>query len=88
MVLHIFGTKIPKSEYIAELVGILGFSAVKNGDLFTHILFTDRIQRHSKPSKKVFAVNKEVEEIVEFDTLGKKSDFKVWRICSTNMTIS
>ncbi len=73
-----FGTKIPKSEYMAELVGILGFSAVKNGDLFSHIIFTDKIDRFSKPSKKVFAVNKEVEEVVEFDTLGKKSDFKAW----------
>ncbi len=73
-----FGTSIPKSEYIAELLGILGFSAVKNGDLFSHILFTDRIHRYSKPSKKVFSVIKEVDEAVEFDTLGKKSDFASW----------
>jgi uncharacterized protein (DUF58 family) len=76
-----FGTSIPKSEYIAELLGILGFSAVKNGDLFTHLLFTDKIHRHSRPSKKVFAVIKEVEEVVEFETLGRKSDFAKW--CDT-----
>jgi len=73
-----FGTKIPKSEYIAELVGILGFSAVKNGDLFSHIIFTDKINRYSKPSKKIFAVHKEVEEIVNFNTLGQKSNFRAW----------
>ena len=73
-----FGTRRPKSEYMAELLAILGFSAVKNSDLFTHMLYADRLYRSSKPSKKIFAVHRELEEALEFDPLGKVSDFAGW----------
>ena len=36
-----FGIKRAKSEVVSELVGILGFSAVKNGDLFSHLIYAD-----------------------------------------------
>ncbi len=73
-----FGTRRPKSEYMAELLAILGFSAVKNSDLFTHMLYADRLYRSSKPSKKIYAVHRELEEALEFDPLGKVSDFAGW----------
>ena len=38
-----FGTVKQKSDIVAELVATLGFSAVKNSDLFTHILFADKL---------------------------------------------
>jgi uncharacterized protein (DUF58 family) len=73
-----FGTQNVKKDYIVELMAILGYSAIKNRDLFTHILFADKLYRHSKPSKKIFAVNKEVEEAIEFDVLGKGANYKEW----------
>jgi uncharacterized protein (DUF58 family) len=73
-----FGTVRPKSEYMAELLAILGFSAVKNSDLFTHLLYADRLYRYSKPSKKIFAVHRELEETLAFEPLGKESDFAGW----------
>jgi uncharacterized protein (DUF58 family) len=73
-----FGTVRPKSEYMAELVAILGFSAVKNSDLFTHLLYADRLVRSSKPSKKIYAVHRELEEALAFDPLGRVSDFAGW----------
>jgi len=73
-----FGTVRPKSEYMAELLAILGFSAVKNSDLFTHILYADRLYRYSKPSKKIYAVGQELEQALAFEPLGKESDFAGW----------
>ncbi len=76
-----FGTTRAKSELIAELVGILGFSAVKNGDLFSNIIYADKLYRYSKPSKKFYAATKEIEETMEFEPLGKSGDFRAW--CDT-----
>ncbi|WP_456429466.1 DUF58 domain-containing protein [Nitratifractor sp.] len=73
-----FGTERPKSEYMAELVALLGFSAVKNSDLFSHIIYADKLYHYSKPSKKIFSVGKELEEALNFDPLGKRGDFRGW----------
>ena len=71
-----FGTVKQKSDIIAEVAGTLGFSAVKNADLFSHIIFADKLYELSKPSKKLFSVHKAVENIVDFEPLGKEGDFK------------
>ncbi|HIQ46302.1 MAG TPA: DUF58 domain-containing protein [Sulfurovum sp.] len=70
-----FGTVKQKSDIIAEVAATLGFSAVKNADLFSHMIFADKMYSFSKPSKKLFSVHKAVEEIVEFDPLGKEADY-------------
>jgi len=70
-----FGTVKQKSDIIAEVVATLGFSAVKNADLFSHIIFADRMYEASKASKKIFSVHKAVEDIVGFDPIGKEGDF-------------
>jgi len=73
-----FGTCCAKSEYIAQIVAMLGFSAVKNSDPFTHLIYADRLYRHSKPSKKMHAVTQETEAVLSFDPLGLRSDFAGW----------
>ncbi len=73
-----FGTCCPKSEYIAQLVAILGFSAIKNNDVFSHLLYADGLQHHSHPSKKMYAVNQEVTRTLDFEPLGRSSDFEGW----------
>jgi len=70
-----FGTVKQKVDVIAEVVSILGFSAIKNSDLFSHIIFADRLYQRTKPTKKHFAVHKAVEDIVDFKTLGKEANF-------------
>jgi len=73
-----FGTCCPKSEYIAQLVAMLGFSAVKNSDIFTHLMYADTLYHHSKPSKKMHAVTTETERVLDFQPLGLPSDFSGW----------
>lgn len=70
-----FGTMKQKSDILAELVATLGFSAVKNSDLFTHILFADRLYERSRPSKKHFSIHKAIEDVTKFELLGKEADF-------------
>ena len=70
-----FGTVKQKSEVIAEVVATLGFSAIKNADLFSHMIFADTLYEASKPSKKLFSVHKAVEDVVAFDPLGKEGDY-------------
>ncbi len=72
-----FGSKKFKQETIAELVALLSFSVLRNGDLLSHYIFADKMYQNDKPSKKMFAVQKYVESILEFDALNKKADYKM-----------
>ncbi len=71
-----FGTVKQKSDLAAEVVATLGFSAVKNSDLFSHILFADKLYDLSRPSKKLFSVHKAVEDVISFEPLGKVADYR------------
>lgn len=71
-----FGSKKFKQEVIAELAAYLGFSVVKNGDLLSSYIFTNELNSHNKPSKKIHQVQKYVSEILEFDALNRGVDFK------------
>lgn len=72
-----FGSKKFKQELIAEIVALLGFSTLKNGDLLSSYIFTDEMVSNSKPSKKIHKIQKIVDEILNFDALNQQVDFKV-----------
>lgn len=46
-----FGSKKSKIELVAELCGIIGFSALQNNDRIGIILFSDRIEKFIPPKK-------------------------------------
>ena len=71
-----FGTVKQKREIMSELVATIGFSAVKNSDLFSNIIFANRLYSISKPNKKFFAVHDAIEKMESFEVLGKKSNYK------------
>lgn len=71
-----FGSKRFKQDVIAELVALLSFSVIKNGDLLTTYNFSDNLLSHLKPSKKVHQVHRAVQEVLEFDPLNHKADYK------------
>lgn len=70
-----FGTVRQKSDLMAEITAILGFSAIKNSDLFSHLIYADKLYEKSKPSKKMYAINSAIEKLEAFDTIGKQGDF-------------
>jgi uncharacterized protein (DUF58 family) len=71
-----FGQKRFKQELIAESVALLAFSAVKNGDLFSSYIYTDKIESFIRPTKNIHAVNKAVKDVLEFQALGRHVDMK------------
>jgi uncharacterized protein (DUF58 family) len=71
-----FGSKRFKQDVIAEVVALLSYSTLKNGDLLSSYIFTDTMISHNKPSKKLNQVQKSVSEILEFDALNQKCDLK------------
>jgi uncharacterized protein (DUF58 family) len=72
-----FGSKKFKQETIAEIFALLSYSTLKNGDLLSSYIFTDKMISNSKPSKKLHQIHKSVSEILDFDALNQKVDFKV-----------
>ena len=72
-----FGSKKFKQETIADISALLSFSTLKNGDLLSSYIFTDEMISKAKPSKKLHQIQKNVSEILEFDALNQKVDFKV-----------
>ena len=72
-----FGSKVFKQETIAEVNALLGFSTIKNGDLLSSYIFTDKMISHSKPSKKIHHVQTITKDILDFDAINEKVDFKV-----------
>ncbi|MEA1982698.1 MAG: DUF58 domain-containing protein [Campylobacterota bacterium] len=72
-----FGSKRFKQEVIAEVVASLSYSTLKNGDLLSSYIFTDKMISHSKPSKKIHQIQKSVGTVLDFDALNQKVDFKV-----------
>ncbi len=71
-----FGSKRFKQDVIAEVAAIVSFSTIKNGDLLSSYIFTDKMQSHLKPSKNLFSVHKSVEEIISFEPLQHRADYK------------
>ena len=71
-----FGSKRFKQDVIAEVVAQLSYSTLKNGDLLSSYIFTDKMISHNKPSKKLHQVQKSVSEILNFEALNQKCDLK------------
>jgi uncharacterized protein (DUF58 family) len=71
-----FGSKKFKQDIIAEIVALLGFATLKNGDILSSYIFTDKIIDHQRATKKIQIVKKNVENIVEFNPINEKVDFK------------
>jgi len=71
-----FGSKRFKQDVIAETVAMLSFSTIKNGDLLSSYIFTDKLESHLKPSKKLFSVHRNVDEVLNFEALHHKADYK------------
>ena len=71
-----FGQKRFKQELIAESVALLAFSAVKNGDVFSSFIYTDKVESFIRPTKNIHAVNSAVKEVLEFPALGKHVDLR------------
>ncbi len=71
-----FGTKKFKQELIGEISAIIGYSAIKNSDLFSSFIFADKLHSFIKPTKKLFGIHKMTEEILNFNPLEKVANYE------------
>ena len=71
-----FGTHRIKQEVVAEVAAILGYSAVRNGDLFTGVIVGSDLERMERPTKRLFAVNRFVEAVDAQKVLGVRADYE------------
>ena len=71
-----FGSKRLKSELIAEIVALLGLSAVKFDNKFSLIIFEKKPIIHTKPTKTQKGVISIVENIYNFNFLKKEFSFE------------
>lgn len=71
-----FGTKRLKQDVVAEMVALLGVSAISSGDRLEMLLFSNKIERHFRATKRVGAVEEAVVEIMSKDLIKKEADYE------------
>ena len=72
-----FGTVRLKQELIAEIASIIGYSCAMQGDNYSSFIINENISLNTKKTKKVYGVDKMVENIYNYDSLGKKVDYNL-----------
>lgn len=72
----LFGTKKEKKEHIAQIVATIGVSAISYQDSFSSAIFTDTLQNFISPSKKLYFLQKGIENILSFSPLYKGIDYQ------------
>ncbi|MCV6607683.1 MAG: DUF58 domain-containing protein [Campylobacterales bacterium] len=70
-----FGSKRLKQDLIGEIAGILFFSAIKKQDVYSSYIYTDREHHKSKITSSLGSVEKEIEKILDFESLGERVDY-------------
>lgn len=70
-----FGKDTRKIERVAEVVALIGYSAVANGDLFTHYNFSQTLRDEVRAGKKKFAVSESVHSVINAQLLNHKADY-------------
>ena len=71
-----FGTKRLKQDLMAEILGFLAYSALKNSDNLTTLFFSDKLEKLYKPTKNPGILPILIEEALEIESLGKSVDYK------------
>ncbi len=70
-----FGSRRLKQETMVEIMALLGFSAMKNGDNVTPLFFSDREEFFRKPTKNLSALHEIVPSALDLDPLRKRVDY-------------
>jgi uncharacterized protein (DUF58 family) len=72
-----FGTDKFKIESVAEAVALIGYSAIGNGDMFTHYNFNENLVDEVRGSKKRFAVALSVEKVMNTELIGHRASYNM-----------
>ena len=69
-----FGSIRHKREYIAEIAGVLAFSAIENNDKIGVIFFSDKVEKFIPPAKGRRHILRIISEILSFNPQSKGTD--------------
>jgi uncharacterized protein (DUF58 family) len=70
-----FGAKRFKQEVMAETLSLISYSAMKNDDRVTTLVFSDKEEFFLPPTRSLGALNITVPEVLGRDPLGKTVDY-------------
>ena len=70
-----FGCERKKKELLIEICAILGYSAIKNGDLFSGASLSHKKKQINIPSKKTFLLEEYLNIVSKQTLLNLKADF-------------
>lgn len=70
-----FGKPERKIERVAQVVALIGYSAIGNGDLFAHYNFSQTLRDEVRAGKKKFAVSESVHSVMNAPLLNHKADY-------------
>jgi len=71
-----FGSKELKREYIAEIAGVLAFSAIENNDKIGVIFFSDKVEKFIPPAKGRRHTLRIIREILSFNPDSQGTNIK------------
>ncbi|MCF6172646.1 MAG: DUF58 domain-containing protein [Campylobacteraceae bacterium] len=71
-----FGTKRIKQDLMAEIMGYLSYSALKNSDNLTTIFFDEKIEKVFKPTRKLGVLEDTLGYALGFESIGKNIDYE------------
>ncbi len=72
-----FGRAKFKNEILAEISAIIGYSALFQGDNFSSYIINDSLKLDIKKTKRIYDVNRMVENIYNYDLIGKDINYKL-----------
>jgi uncharacterized protein (DUF58 family) len=73
-----FGSVRLKQEVISEISAILAYSTIKNNNLLSSLIFSNKDELFYPPSKKQATVYNSTKDIYEFDCLEKEIDYEAF----------
>jgi uncharacterized protein (DUF58 family) len=71
-----FGTDISKQEVITQIVSLIGYSCVSQGDNYSGFIVNDMVDMVTKKTKNIHAVDGLAQKIYEYDPIGKSVDYQ------------
>jgi uncharacterized protein (DUF58 family) len=69
-----FGSEKFKIECVAEVVALIGYSAVANGDMYGHCNYSETFRDEIRPDKKRFSVQQATQSVLDAEILHRRVD--------------
>ena len=70
-----FGTQKPKQQSVVQVVSTLGYSCLKNSDLFNSVIFTNSNQVKMENIGTISTLSEHLKKIDSFPSFGKSIDY-------------